>query len=76
MKNPRNAKSTEYGNDVTELLRLMRNMDEHKNKGYVFSSLPLPWVHGIREYPELERTHKDHQVLSLPRTSPRIPTMT
>ncbi|NXU39912.1 RN5A ribonuclease, partial [Drymodes brunneopygia] len=33
MKNPRNAKPTEYRNNVTELLRLMRNMDEHKDEG-------------------------------------------
>ncbi|KAM4774237.1 LOW QUALITY PROTEIN: 2-5A-dependent ribonuclease [Cyanocitta cristata] len=75
MENPRNAKPFKHSNNVTGLLRLMRNMDEHKDKGYMFSSLPLPQLHGIREYPELERTHKDHQVLSLSRTSPRIPTM-
>ncbi|NWV45698.1 RN5A ribonuclease, partial [Daphoenositta chrysoptera] len=33
MKNPRNAKPCKYSNDVTDLLRLMRNMDEHKDKG-------------------------------------------
>ncbi|NXV07846.1 RN5A ribonuclease, partial [Cettia cetti] len=33
MENPRNAKQTKYRNDVTELLRLMRNMDEHKDEG-------------------------------------------
>ncbi|XP_064283688.1 2-5A-dependent ribonuclease isoform X2 [Passer domesticus] len=36
MKNPRNAKHTKtykYTNDVTDLLRLMRNMDEHKDEG-------------------------------------------
>ncbi|KAL9846336.1 2-5A-dependent ribonuclease isoform 2-T6 [Geothlypis trichas] len=32
MENPRNAKPTKYGNDVTQLLRLMRNMDEHKDE--------------------------------------------
>lgn len=40
-----------YTDDVSELLRLMRNMDEHKQEGYVLSPLPLPWVHRIREYP-------------------------
>ncbi|XP_015492421.1 2-5A-dependent ribonuclease isoform X2 [Parus major] len=33
MENPRNANPTQYRNDVIELLRLMRNMDEHKDKG-------------------------------------------
>uniref|UniRef100_A0A8C3NMY8 Ribonuclease L n=1 Tax=Cyanoderma ruficeps TaxID=181631 RepID=A0A8C3NMY8_9PASS len=33
MENPRNAKSFKYRNDVTDLLRLMRNMDEHKDEG-------------------------------------------
>ncbi|XP_058699272.1 2-5A-dependent ribonuclease isoform X3 [Poecile atricapillus] len=33
MENPRNAKPTQYGNDVIQLLRLMRNMDEHKDEG-------------------------------------------
>ncbi|NWV83571.1 RN5A ribonuclease, partial [Dasyornis broadbenti] len=33
MRNPRNAKSFKYSNDVTDLLRLMRNMDEHKDEG-------------------------------------------
>ncbi|NWZ62985.1 RN5A ribonuclease, partial [Acrocephalus arundinaceus] len=33
MENPRNAKSFKYSNDVTDLLRLMRNMDEHKDEG-------------------------------------------
>ncbi|NWS02213.1 RN5A ribonuclease, partial [Motacilla alba] len=33
MENPRNAKPTKYRNDVTQLLRLMRNMDEHKDEG-------------------------------------------
>ncbi|XP_041334969.1 2-5A-dependent ribonuclease [Pyrgilauda ruficollis] len=33
MEHPRNAKPTKYGNDVTQLLRLMRNMDEHKDEG-------------------------------------------
>ncbi|NWZ90139.1 RN5A ribonuclease, partial [Nesospiza acunhae] len=32
MENPRNVKATKYGNDVTQLLRLMRNMDEHKDE--------------------------------------------
>ncbi|NXJ28827.1 RN5A ribonuclease, partial [Dicrurus megarhynchus] len=32
MENPRNAKPFKYSNDVTDLLRLMRNMDEHKDK--------------------------------------------
>uniref|UniRef100_A0A8C3NF37 Ribonuclease L n=1 Tax=Geospiza parvula TaxID=87175 RepID=A0A8C3NF37_GEOPR len=32
MEKPRNAKPTKYGNDVTQLLRLMRNMDEHKDE--------------------------------------------
>ncbi|NWI74846.1 RN5A ribonuclease, partial [Dryoscopus gambensis] len=32
MKNPRNAKPFRYSNDVTDLLRLMRNMDEHKDE--------------------------------------------
>lgn len=44
-----------------------------KMKGTCSHPCPLPWVHRIREYPEL--IHKDHQVLSLPRSSPRIPTM-
>ncbi|XP_056354203.1 2-5A-dependent ribonuclease isoform X1 [Oenanthe melanoleuca] len=33
MENPRNAKRTKYSNDVIQLLRLMRNMDEHKDAG-------------------------------------------
>ncbi|NWV27926.1 RN5A ribonuclease, partial [Origma solitaria] len=33
MRNPRNAKPVKYSNDVTDLLRLMRNMDEHKDEG-------------------------------------------
>ncbi|NWI39693.1 RN5A ribonuclease, partial [Picathartes gymnocephalus] len=37
MENPRNAKPRsakfKYTNDVTDLLRLMRNMDEHKDEG-------------------------------------------
>ncbi|XP_005528795.1 PREDICTED: 2-5A-dependent ribonuclease isoform X2 [Pseudopodoces humilis] len=33
MENPRNAKPTQYRNDVIQLLRLMRNMDEHKDEG-------------------------------------------
>ncbi|NXH85977.1 RN5A ribonuclease, partial [Edolisoma coerulescens] len=33
MENPRNAKPFKYSNDVTGLLRLMRNMDEHKDEG-------------------------------------------
>ncbi|NXR46852.1 RN5A ribonuclease, partial [Hippolais icterina] len=33
MENPRNAKPFKYRNDVTDLLRLMRNMDEHKDEG-------------------------------------------
>ncbi|NXR67497.1 RN5A ribonuclease, partial [Rhadina sibilatrix] len=33
MENPRNAKPFKYSNDVTDLLRLMRNMDEHKDEG-------------------------------------------
>lgn len=33
------------------------------------------WVRRMRISPELERTHEDHQVLSLPRTSLRISTM-
>ncbi|NXT04737.1 RN5A ribonuclease, partial [Prunella fulvescens] len=33
MENPRNAKRTKYRNDVTQLLRLMRNLDEHKDEG-------------------------------------------
>ncbi|NXL82167.1 RN5A ribonuclease, partial [Leptocoma aspasia] len=33
MENPRNAKPTKYRNHVTQLLRLMRNMDEHKDEG-------------------------------------------
>ncbi|NWU31557.1 RN5A ribonuclease, partial [Dyaphorophyia castanea] len=33
MENPRNAKPFKYSNDVTDLLRFMRNMDEHKDKG-------------------------------------------
>ncbi|NXQ61495.1 RN5A ribonuclease, partial [Anthoscopus minutus] len=32
MENPRNAKPTRYKNDITQLLRLMRNMDEHKDE--------------------------------------------
>ncbi|NXR32087.1 RN5A ribonuclease, partial [Zosterops hypoxanthus] len=32
MENPRNAKPFKYRNDVTDLLRLMRNMDEHKDE--------------------------------------------
>ncbi|XP_064576180.1 2-5A-dependent ribonuclease [Zonotrichia leucophrys gambelii] len=32
MENPRNAKPTKYRNNVTHLLRLMRNMDEHKDE--------------------------------------------
>ncbi|NXP40875.1 RN5A ribonuclease, partial [Leiothrix lutea] len=33
MENPRNAKPFKYRNDVIDLLRLMRNMDEHKDEG-------------------------------------------
>ncbi|NXS77604.1 RN5A ribonuclease, partial [Erpornis zantholeuca] len=33
MENPRNAKPFKYRNNVTDLLRLMRNMDEHKDEG-------------------------------------------
>ncbi|NWX30423.1 RN5A ribonuclease, partial [Notiomystis cincta] len=33
MENPTEANSFKYSNDVTDLLRLMRNMDEHKNEG-------------------------------------------
>ncbi|NWZ40764.1 RN5A ribonuclease, partial [Brachypodius atriceps] len=33
MENPRNAKKVKYRNDVIDLLRLMRNMDEHKDEG-------------------------------------------
>ncbi|NXB54594.1 RN5A ribonuclease, partial [Leucopsar rothschildi] len=33
MENPRNAKPTKYSNDVIQLLRIMRNMDEHKDAG-------------------------------------------
>ncbi|NXK64661.1 RN5A ribonuclease, partial [Sylvietta virens] len=33
MQNPRNAKPFRYSNGVTDLLRLMRNMDEHKDEG-------------------------------------------
>ncbi|NWW29677.1 RN5A ribonuclease, partial [Panurus biarmicus] len=33
MENPRNAKPIKYRNCVTDLLRLMRNMDEHKDEG-------------------------------------------
>lgn len=32
MENPKNAKPTKYGNDVTELVRIMRNLDEHKDE--------------------------------------------
>ncbi|NXC94908.1 RN5A ribonuclease, partial [Certhia familiaris] len=32
MENPRHAKPTRYSSDVTQLLRLMRNMDEHKDE--------------------------------------------
>ncbi|NXM59090.1 RN5A ribonuclease, partial [Illadopsis cleaveri] len=32
MENPRNAKPFKYKNDVIDLLRLMRNMDEHKDE--------------------------------------------
>ncbi|NWH94861.1 RN5A ribonuclease, partial [Aegithalos caudatus] len=32
MENPRNAKQFKYRNDVTDLLRFMRNMDEHKDE--------------------------------------------
>ncbi|NXA73351.1 RN5A ribonuclease, partial [Thryothorus ludovicianus] len=32
MENPRNAEPTTYRNDVVQLLRLMRNMDEHKDE--------------------------------------------
>ncbi|NWR50329.1 RN5A ribonuclease, partial [Regulus satrapa] len=32
MEKPRKAKPVKYGNDVTQLLRLMRNMDEHKDQ--------------------------------------------
>ncbi|NWV60464.1 RN5A ribonuclease, partial [Malurus elegans] len=32
MKKPRNGKRYRYSNDVTDLLRLMRNMDEHKDE--------------------------------------------
>ncbi|XP_062353323.1 2-5A-dependent ribonuclease [Cinclus cinclus] len=31
MENPRNVKRTKYSNAVTQLLRLMRNLDEHKD---------------------------------------------
>ncbi|NWV35822.1 RN5A ribonuclease, partial [Grantiella picta] len=33
MRHPKNAKPVTYTNDVTDLLRIMRNMDEHKNEG-------------------------------------------
>ncbi|NWU33137.1 RN5A ribonuclease, partial [Hylia prasina] len=33
MENPRNAKPFKYRNNVIDLLRLMRNMDEHKDEG-------------------------------------------
>ncbi|NWS25087.1 RN5A ribonuclease, partial [Polioptila caerulea] len=33
MENPRNIKPTKYRNDVTQLLRLMRNLDEHRDAG-------------------------------------------
>ncbi|NXY57523.1 RN5A ribonuclease, partial [Callaeas wilsoni] len=32
MENPKNAKPFKHSNDVTDLLRLMRNMDEHKDQ--------------------------------------------
>ncbi|NXC54245.1 RN5A ribonuclease, partial [Aleadryas rufinucha] len=32
MENPRSGKPFKYSNDVTDLLRLMRNMDEHKDE--------------------------------------------
>ncbi|NWH34076.1 RN5A ribonuclease, partial [Chloropsis hardwickii] len=33
MEHPKNAKPTKYGNNVIQLLRLMRNLDEHKDEG-------------------------------------------
>ncbi|NXP69184.1 RN5A ribonuclease, partial [Chloropsis cyanopogon] len=33
MEHPKNAKPTKYGNDVIQLLRFMRNLDEHKDEG-------------------------------------------
>ncbi|NXU09218.1 RN5A ribonuclease, partial [Pardalotus punctatus] len=33
MSNPKNADPVYYSNNVTDLVRIMRNMDEHKNEG-------------------------------------------
>lgn len=45
MSKPMKGRSYEYKDDVTELLRFIRNMDEHPNRRYMFTSLPLPPLH-------------------------------
>ncbi|NWT63058.1 RN5A ribonuclease, partial [Erythrocercus mccallii] len=65
MENPRNAKPFKYRNDVTDLLRLMRNMDEHKDEGIskkigdyaeyflkVFPKLTIYVYNSLRQNPE------------------------
>ncbi|NXI20106.1 RN5A ribonuclease, partial [Irena cyanogastra] len=52
MENPRNAKATRYRNDVTQLLRLMRNMDEHKDEG-ISNKIGDYAGYFLRVFPEL-----------------------
>ncbi|XP_023787534.1 2-5A-dependent ribonuclease isoform X2 [Cyanistes caeruleus] len=77
MENPKNAKPTQYKNDVTQLLRLMRNMDEHKDEGIsnkigdyaeyflaVFPKLTIYVYHSLRQTP-MRRHFADFQDPSL-----------
>lgn len=44
MSNSSVGKKFIYTKKITDLLRLIRNLDEHPNKRYVFTCLSLPWL--------------------------------
>ncbi|NXO93116.1 RN5A ribonuclease, partial [Certhia brachydactyla] len=52
MENPRHAKPTRYSSDVTQLLRLMRNMDEHKD-GWISNKIGDYAEYFLKLFPEL-----------------------
>lgn len=54
MSNPKKGRPFRYSNDVTDLLRFIRNLDEHPDTRYALASLPLPQLYcrehlGIRK---------------------------
>jgi len=45
MQKPQNRPPFKYSDDVVNLLRLIRNLDEHPDSRYVVTSLPLPQLY-------------------------------